>query len=75
MSDVKTYPVSAEFAAQANITAAQYEAMYRRSIEDPAGFWAAQADTYLSFFKPWDTVLDWSYAEDDLHIHGSRAPL
>ena len=69
MSDVKTYPVSAAFAAQANITAAQYETLYRQSVADPAGFWAAQAETYLSFFKPWDTVLDWSYAKDDLHIN------
>ncbi len=28
MSDIKTYPVPAEFAAQANINAEQYAAMY-----------------------------------------------
>ena len=29
MSEVKTYPVPADFAAQANITAEQYEEMYK----------------------------------------------
>ena len=68
MSEVKTYPVPADFAAQANCTAEQYEQMYRRSVEDPAGFWAEQADQYLDFTQKWDMVLDWSYDEDDLHI-------
>ena len=68
MSEVKTYPVPADFAAQANCTAEQYEQMYQHSVEDPAGFWAEQADQYLSFTQKWDTVLDWSYNEDDLHI-------
>jgi acetyl-CoA synthetase len=69
MSEVKTYPVPPEFAAQANITAGQYEEMYKRSVEDPAGFWGEQAENYLTWFKKWDTVLDWSFKQDDLHIN------
>jgi len=69
MSEVKTYPVPADFAAQANVTAEQYEAMYKQSVEDPATFWAEQADKYLTFMKKWDTVLDWSFNEEDLHIN------
>lgn len=69
MSEMKIYPVPAEFAAQANIDAAQYAEMYQRSVEDPAGFWAEQAEQYLTWFKTWDTVLDWSFAQDDLHIN------
>ncbi len=64
----KIYPVSAAFAAEANINAAQYEAMYRRSIDDPEGFWAEQAEQFLTWFKPWNRVLDYSYEADDLHI-------
>ncbi len=67
MSD-KRYPVPEDFADQANITAEQYESMYKQSIEDPAGFWAEQAEKYLSFFKKPETTLNWSYGEDDLHI-------
>jgi len=68
MSDSKVYPVPAEFAANANVNAEQYAAMYQQSVEDPEGFWAEQAEKYLTWFKPWDKVLDWSFMEDDLHI-------
>ena len=62
------HPVSAEFAAQANINAEQYKEMYQRSIDDPDGFWAEQANKYVSWFKPWDKVSDWSFDKEDLHI-------
>ena len=48
MSDVKTYPVPADFAAQANVSAEQYQEMYKRSVDDPAGFWGEQAEDYLT---------------------------
>ena len=35
----KTHAPSEEFVSQARVTAEQYEDMYRRSIEDPEGFW------------------------------------
>ena len=62
------HPVSAEFAAQANVNAEQYKEMYQRSIDDPDGFWAEQANKYVSWFKPWDKVSDWSFDKEDLHI-------
>jgi len=68
MSEVKTYPVREEVARNAWIDKEKYERMYQRSIEDPEGFWAEQADEFLDWFKKWDTVLDWSYREEDLHI-------
>ncbi|MEZ5479960.1 MAG: acetate--CoA ligase [Thiolinea sp.] len=69
MSEVKTYPVPAEFAAQANVNAEQYAAMYQRSVDDPAGFWGEQANEYLTWSKPFDEVLDWSFDKDNLHIN------
>jgi acetyl-CoA synthetase len=68
MSDVKTYPVPAEFAAHAHINAEQYASMYKQSVEDPASFWAEQAEKYLTWNKKWDNVLDWSFDESDIHI-------
>lgn len=68
MSDVKVYPVPADFAAQTNITEAQYKEMYQRSIDDPEGFWAEQAEKFVTWFKPWDKVSDWSYDADNLYI-------
>jgi acetyl-CoA synthetase len=67
MQDIE-HPVSLEFAANANINAEQYQAMYKESIDNPDGFWAEQANKYVSWFKPWDTVSDWSFDQEDLHI-------
>ena len=66
MSD-KVYNVPPAFADQANITAGQYQAWYQESVENPEAFWAQQAEQYVSWFKPWDRVLDWSFT-DDVHI-------
>lgn len=65
---LQTNPPSAEFIAQANINADQYQKMYQHSIDDPDAFWAEQGNKYVSWFKPWDSVSDWSFDADDLHI-------
>jgi len=61
MSEVKTYDVPAGFAANAHINTERYRAMYQRSVDDPEGFWAEQAEQFLTWDKPWDKVLDWDY--------------
>jgi len=61
MSEDKVYPVPADVAANALINKEQYEAMYKRSIDDPEGFWAEQAEQFLHWFKPWDKVMDYDY--------------
>ncbi|MDQ5910778.1 MAG: acetyl-CoA synthetase [Pseudomonadota bacterium] len=63
MSEAKLYPVSAEAAAHAWINNDQYLEMYKRSIDDPEGFWAEQATEFLTWFKPWDKVLDWDFTK------------
>ena len=37
-----------------------YEGAYRRSIEDPEGFWA-EAASELDWFSPWSRVFQWDY--------------
>ena len=66
MSD--KYLVPEEFANNAHIDAETYAKMYAQSVDDPAGFWAEQAEKYVTWSKPWDQVMDWSYDEKDLHI-------
>jgi len=63
MSEEKRYPVPPEFAARAHINAEQYRDMYRRSIDDPEGFWGEQAESFISWYKPWDKVLDCDFNE------------
>ncbi|MEE8205417.1 MAG: acetate--CoA ligase [Nitrospinaceae bacterium] len=38
----------------------QYREMYERSIKDPEGFWAEQAEQFI-WFKKWDQVRDFNY--------------
>jgi acetyl-CoA synthetase len=40
----------------------QYQDAYRRSIENPATFWAEIAE-HFTWKKKWDTVLDWNFYE------------
>lgn len=40
----------------------QYHSDYKKSIEDPANFWAAVAENF-KWKKKWDTVLDWNFKE------------
>ncbi|WP_422126734.1 acetate--CoA ligase [Thioalkalivibrio sulfidiphilus] len=67
MSEVKVHEIPEAFAAQAHVNAQQYQEMYQRSVDDPEGFWSEQADKYVTWFKKWDKVLDWSFA-GDVHI-------
>jgi acetyl-CoA synthetase len=56
----RIFPPPPAFAAQAHIKSLEeYEQLYRRSVEDPEGFWA-EAARELHWFKPWDKVLDWN---------------
>ncbi|MFO7860618.1 MAG: acetyl-coenzyme A synthetase N-terminal domain-containing protein [Desulfosalsimonas sp.] len=41
----------------------EYQKLHRQSIEDPEGFWAQQAEKYLSWEKKWDQVLDYDFTE------------
>lgn len=68
MSEDKIYNVPAEFAAKTNITAEQYKTLYKQSIDDPETFWAEQANQFLSWSKPWDKVMDYSFDAKDLYI-------
>jgi acetyl-CoA synthetase len=68
MSEVKVYPVRSDIEAAAHINGAMYREMYQRSVDDPEGFWSDQAQTFLTWVKPWDTVLDYSYDAPNVHI-------
>ncbi|MEN8711834.1 MAG: acetate--CoA ligase [Arenicellales bacterium] len=66
MSESKIYPVPEEFAKNAHITSEMYEAMYKRSIEDPDGFWSDQANEFLDWMKPWSKVQEFDFTKGDI---------
>ena len=43
----------------------QYEEVYARSVADPEGFWAEQADTF-TWRKKWDKTLEWDFRTPDV---------
>ena len=60
--ETRTFPPPPEFSAQAHIKSMeQYDEMYRRSVDDPEGFWAEQAEENLDWMKKWDTVLEYDF--------------
>ncbi len=67
MPDDKIYPVPESIAARAHINAQRYSELYQRSLQDPDGFWAEQAEQFLTWFTPWQQVSDWSF-RDNVHI-------
>ncbi len=60
LKEDRVFSPSTEFSASAHITSReQYNQIYKRSVEDPEGFWAEIASE-LHWFKPWDKVLEWN---------------
>jgi len=39
----------------------EYEKLWKRSIEDPNGFWSEIASEYVEWFKKWDKVEDYNF--------------
>ena len=45
----------------------QYDSVYKRSIEDPEGFWAEVAGAF-QWHRRWDKVLDWNFSEPRVNL-------
>lgn len=43
-----------------------YKEMYDRSVTDPEGFWAEQAEKYLSWDRKWEKVLSYDFYEAEI---------
>jgi len=60
MREDRVFPPPAEFSGKARIgSMAEYERLYKRSIEEPEEFWAEVAMD-LEWFAPWTNVLEGS---------------
>ncbi len=73
MTAETVYPIKADALARTWIDSAKYEAMYRESLQDPAGFWAAQAEQFLSWERKWDRVSNCDFDTVDIRwFEGAR---
>ena len=87
LDEQRSFAPAAEFSQKAQIKSlAEYEALYKESVEQPEIFWARAAEQ-LHWFKKWDKVLEWnapwakwfaggqinlSYNCLDRHVHTAR---
>ena len=63
----KTFPASPEFSKAAYIQSRkEYDALYRRSIQDPESFWSEQAETMLSWYGKWSKTLEYSFEKPNI---------
>ncbi len=44
----------------------EYHALYKRSMEDPEGFWAERAEELVTWDKKWDKVLEWDFTKPEI---------
>ena len=52
MAENRTFPPSKEFSKKAHIKSMEeYEKLYKRSVEDPDGFWAEMAEKIFHGIK------------------------
>jgi acetyl-CoA synthetase len=60
LDEQRSFAPPPEFAQKAQIKSlAEYEALYKESVEQPEKFWARAAEE-LHWFKKWDKVLEWN---------------
>ena len=64
MTDEHVFPVPDTVAKSALIDKQKYDAWYKKSVEDPEGFWSEQAER-LDWIKPFTKV-------KDVELPGSR---
>jgi len=69
----RKFPPSKEFTKNSYIKSlAEYKKIYKRSIEDPDGFWGEQADQLITWYKKWDKVMvnDFKNARHEWFVGG-----
>ncbi|GER93275.1 acetate--CoA ligase [hot springs metagenome] len=67
LAEKRTFPPPREFSEKAHIKSMKdYESIYKRSVEDPEGFWSEMAEKNLTWFKKWDKVLEWSFEKPEI---------
>ncbi|SEQ76646.1 acetyl-coenzyme A synthetase [Faunimonas pinastri] len=67
MTDQTLYPVPERWAERAYIDADRYAEWYRKSLDDPDGFWGEQADR-LDWIRRFTKVKNTSFAYPDITI-------
>jgi acetyl-CoA synthetase len=66
-SEQRTFPPSKEASEKAHIgSMEEYDAMYKKSVEDPEGFWGEIAEKNITWYKKWDKVLEYDFQKPEI---------
>jgi acetyl-CoA synthetase len=66
MEETRVFPPPEEIKKKAYIkTMDEYKALYKKSYDDPDGFWGEQAKE-LDWYKKWDKVSQWDFNKPEL---------
>ena len=57
LDERRTFAPSAEFRARAKVTD---QSLHDAAAADPEAFWAEQARKYVTWYRPFDKVLEWN---------------
>ena len=68
MSEVHVYDVPAEWAKRAWVDDAKYQEMYKRSVDDPEGFWGEHGKR-IDWIKPYTKVKNISFDAHNVSIN------
>ena len=70
LNETRSFPPPADFTRQAHINSeAQYQQMWNKAKDDPAGFWGELASN-LHWFKKWDHVIQGEMPETKWFVGG-----
>ncbi len=62
LKEQRVFPPPKEISEKAYIKSlVEYEQLYKRSVEDPEGFWSEIAEQNITWYKKWDKVLDYDF--------------
>ncbi|MGI9384396.1 MAG: acetyl-coenzyme A synthetase N-terminal domain-containing protein, partial [Methyloligellaceae bacterium] len=67
MSEVKLYEVPGDWKTRAYIDNDKYQEMYKRSLDDPDGFWDEHGKR-IEWIKPYTKVKNTSFEYDNVHV-------
>ncbi|MDB2410084.1 acetate--CoA ligase [Pseudomonadales bacterium] len=65
MSKPSSYPIDANFKANAHLNRDQYDAMYKASISHPEMFWNVQAKNFLTWDGTWNKVCKYDFRKGE----------
>jgi acetyl-CoA synthetase len=65
MSEFPVHPVPEAWAKSAHINKKTYQEMYQYSIANPDQFWAEQAESFLTWEQPWNTVRNYDFKKGE----------